>query len=225
MNDLAQATTRKNVSNKDLLHYLKTVSFESSFFDRLKVYYRPIICPFVELIGLVNEGEKVGDIGCGSGQFCLLLAKFSRPSYIFGIEISDKLIDNAKQLFKQHAEVPYHFEKFDGVHFPEQIKELDVLFLNDVLHHVPKNAQEKFVKDLVGKMKTGARLIIKDINGSSPLVYCNKVHDLLFAGEIGNELPFEKTRTWMEQNNLQIVDATKKRMYVYPHYTIVAKKQ
>jgi len=73
-------------------------------------------------------------------------------------------------------------------------------------------------------MKPGARLIIKDIDGGSPLVYCNKLHDLLFAGEKGNELPYQTTQSWIQQNNLEILEFTKKRMYVYPHYTIVAKK-
>ena len=215
---------QKELSNKDLLHYLKSLDFHGGFFDRLKVYYRPIICPFVELINLVNEGERVGDIGCGSGQFGLLLAEFAKPSYVYGIEISERLVNNAKQLFTQYAKVDYEFEEFDGVHFSEKIRSLDVVFLNDVLHHVPKASQKQFVSDLVAKMKPGARLIIKDIDGGSPLVYCNKLHDLLFAGEKGNELPYQTTQSWIQQNNLEILEFTKKRMYVYPHYTIVAKK-
>jgi 2-polyprenyl-3-methyl-5-hydroxy-6-metoxy-1,4-benzoquinol methylase len=217
-------TMDKKLTNRDLLNYLKGLNFNAGFIDRLKVYYRPMVCPFVDLIGLVKEGEKVGDIGCGSGQFCLLLAEFAKPSYIFGIEISERLVDNANELFKNYAKVNYHFEKFDGVHFSDEIKELDVVFLNDVLHHVPKNSQEQFIKDLTAKMKPGARLIVKDINGASPLVYCNKMHDLLFAGEIGNERSYKTTQLWLKENKLDIVDFTKKRMYVYPHYTIVAKK-
>jgi 2-polyprenyl-3-methyl-5-hydroxy-6-metoxy-1,4-benzoquinol methylase len=212
------------VSNKNLLSYLKSVNFNSGFVDRLKVYYRPLVCPFTDLIGLVKPGEKVGDVGCGSGQFCLLLAEFAKPSFVYGIEISDRLVSNANQLFSKHAKVAYRFEGFNGVEFPAAISDLDILFLNDVLHHVPKPAQHQFMKDLIKQMKPGARLVLKDINGSSPFVYCNKLHDLIFAGEIGNELPASKAQKWLNDEGLEIIEFTKKQMYVYPHYTIVAKK-
>lgn len=212
------------LSNKDLLAYLRKINFEGGLLDRLKVYYRPVVCPFVELIQQVRPGEKIGDIGCGSGQFCLLLGEFAKPSYIYGIEISERLVQNAHQLFQQNSKVPFDFETFDGIVFPEKIRELDLIFLNDVLHHVPKNNQHDFLKNLVAIMKPGARLIIKDINKESLLVYCNKMHDLVFAGEIGNELKFEQTRTWLEALGLKVLEHTKKRMYVYPHYTIIAKK-
>lgn len=215
----------QTLSNKQLLQYLRSLEFQGGFIDRLKVYYRPLVCPFVELINLVREGDKVGDIGCGSGQFCLLLAQFAKPSFVYGIEIDGRLVGNANQLFERQAQVPYQFEVFDGQHFPDRIAELDVIFLNDVLHHVPRPAQEQFMRDLIRKMKPGARLIVKDINGSSLLVYCNKMHDLLFAGEIGNELSMNKTTTWLQDNDLQILASHKKRMYVYPHYTIVAQKR
>ncbi|MGB3006842.1 MAG: class I SAM-dependent methyltransferase [Chitinophagaceae bacterium] len=215
---------KNTLTNKDLLKYLKRLKLKTGLIDKLKIYYRPIVCPFVELISFVKEGDRIGDIGCGSGQFCLLLAAFAKPSFIFGIEINDHLVNNAKSLFEKHSDVPYEFEKFNGKHFPEKIATLDLIFLNDVLHHVPKDFQQQFISDLVNCMKTGARLIIKDINGGSPLVYFNKIHDLVFAGEIGNELPYNKTQSWLEQNNLEIIEIKKKRMYVYPHYTIVAKK-
>jgi 2-polyprenyl-3-methyl-5-hydroxy-6-metoxy-1,4-benzoquinol methylase len=215
---------QRNITNKDLLRYLKSLDFRSGFFDRLKVYYRPLICPFSNLINLVNEGEKVGDIGCGSGQFCLLLAEFGKPSSVFGIEISNRLVTNANQLFEKYSKVPYDFEYFDGTHFPDKINQMDTLFLNDVLHHVPTPLQEQFVSNLIKKMKSGSRIIIKDIDGSSPFVYFNKLHDLIFAGERGNELPFEKTKTLLETSGVVIQQAFKKRMYVYPHYTIIAKK-
>jgi hypothetical protein len=85
--------------------------------------------------------------------------------------------------------------------------------------------QEQFISSLIAKMKPGARLIIKDINGGSPFVYFNKLHDLIFAGEIGNELSFKTTQSLLLRNNTSILQFNKKRMYVYPHYTIVAKKQ
>ncbi len=214
----------KTINNKDLLKYLKSLDFDSGFLDRLKVYYRPLVCPFSELINLIKPGEKVGDIGCGSGQFCLLLAHFANPSFIYGIEINERLINNANALFSKYAKINYGFEQFDGEHFPEMISDLDVLFLNDVLHHVPKQVQHNFINNLVKKMKHGARLIVKDINGGSLFVYFNKMHDLVFAGEIGNELSPSKVQEWLISNNLTITEFSKKQMYVYPHYTIVAAK-
>lgn len=215
----------KVLTNKDLLAYLKSLDFKGGLFDKLKVYYRPLVCPFVELISRVKEGQKVGDIGCGSGQFALLLAHFGNPSSIFGIEINDRLVKNANQLFEKYGRVQYLFKEFDGENFPDEIEDLDVIFLNDVLHHVPKNAQKDFLKNLTSKMKKGAILVLKDINGSSPFVYCNKMHDLLFAGEIGHELAAKTSQDWLIETNMTIVNSTKKRMYVYPHYTIIAEKK
>ncbi len=216
---------KEKLTNKDLLNFLRSLQFSSGFFDRLKVYYRPIICPFVELIELAEGANKIGDIGCGSGQFCLLLDHFAKPASIYGIEISDRLVNNANQLFSKYSKTQYKFEQYDGVKFPNAVSEMDLLFLNDVLHHVPPANQEQFIKDLFYKMKPGAKLIVKDINGASPLVFFNKLHDMIFAGEKGNERSIKEVTGWLDQSGAKITQSTKKTMYVYPHYTIVATKQ
>jgi 2-polyprenyl-3-methyl-5-hydroxy-6-metoxy-1,4-benzoquinol methylase len=212
------------ITNQDLLRYLKSIPFKGGFIDKLKVYYRPLVCPYVELISRLRSGESIADVGCGSGQFCLLLAKFGNPSSIYGIEISERLVANAKSLFIENSSVPAEFEIFDGHSFPGRIKEIDKIFLNDVLHHVPKASQEQFVADLLKSMKKGAQLIIKDIDGSSIFRYFNKMHDLIFAGEIGNEISLAKIKKLLVDNGAQIISSTKKQMYVYPHYTVVAQK-
>ena len=100
----------------------------------------------------------------------------------------------------------------------------DIIFLIDVLHHVPKNAQDQFLHNLIGKMSKGARLIIKDMDGGSPLVYFNRIHDLIFSGEVGKELPSDRVIANIQSERLHIVSHQKRTMYVYPHYTIVATK-
>jgi 2-polyprenyl-3-methyl-5-hydroxy-6-metoxy-1,4-benzoquinol methylase len=173
---------------------------------------------------MVKPGETVGDVGCGSGQFLLLLSEFAQPSRLFGIEINENLINNARKLFSSLSFKNYHFEQYDGSNFPKEIAAMDIIFLVDVLHHVPKKNQEKFIGDLINMMKPGARLVLKDINAASILVYFNKMHDLVFAGEIGNEMSIESAKTLLTKNGLTIIEQDKRTMYVYPHYTIVAKK-
>lgn len=212
------------LTNKSIIHYLKGVYKKTGFIDGLKIRYRSLICPFISLIQKVKPGERVGDVGCGSGQFLLLLKKFAQPGYVYGIEISKRLIDNAKDLFGGMPGNNYYFSEYDGRTFPAELGSMDVIFLIDVLHHVPRKSQESFIKVLAQTMKPGARLILKDINAANPLVYFNKLHDLIFAREIGNEMSLAKAIRLLTENGLTIVEQEKRVMYVYPHYTIVATK-
>lgn len=214
---------QKELTNKDLLHFLKSKHLNAGFLDRLKIHYRPLICPYVSLINMVRPGDKVGDVGCGSGQFFLLSA-FAKPSALYGIEISDKLIYNANNLLSDSKINEIRFDKYDGIHFPEHLQQMDIIFLIDVLHHVPKKNQKQFLINLSATMKKGARLVIKDIDAANVLVYFNKVHDIIFAGEIGNELPAENVQALLRSYGLEIAHVKKRTMYVYPHYTVVATK-
>lgn len=212
------------LNNKAIIQFLTSKFKSAGFIDSLKIKYRSLICPFISLIQTVKPGDKVADVGCGSGQFLLLLTEFAQPAHLYGIEISKKLIDNAHNLFSSFSKEKYAFEQYDGVHFPAALAEMDLLFLIDVLHHVPKNNQEAFLKDLASIMKPGAKLVLKDINAASPLVYCNKLHDAIFAGEIGNEMSMDRAKKLLEANGLTIIEQSKRTMYVYPHYTLIAQK-
>ncbi len=216
---------QKELTNSDIIRFLKTKTNGAGLINSLKIKYRSLICPFISLINMVQQGEKVGDVGCGSGQFLLLLNEFANPSYLYGIEISKTLIDNANQLFSTMPKNKYDFEEYNGSDFPPKMAEMDVIFLIDVFHHVPKQGRQKFLQDLVKIMKPGSRLILKDIDASSPLVYVNKLHDIIFAREIGNEISFSEAKSLLTENGLQIIQKVKRTIYVYPHYTIVAKKQ
>ncbi len=207
------------------MHFLEQQHFTTGPIDRLKIKYRSLICPYVNLIQKVKDGEKVGDVGCGNGQLLLLLSKFARPSYVFGIEIKERLIRNAKLLFKNSGHQDYNFEIYDGEHFPEELADMDIVFLVDVLHHVPPKKQIDFLKKLSEKIKPGGRLILKDIDGSSPYVIFNKIHDLIFSREIGHEISITKALKLLEDNGFDIVEQEKRLMYVYPHYTLVAQKR
>lgn len=215
---------KETISTKEIISYLKDNYQSTGFIDGLKIKYRCLICPFSALINEVKPGEKVGDIGCGSGQFMFLIEHFAKPSQIFGIEISPRLIENANNLFKSKGNSNYKFSTYDGTHFPEDIATMDIIFLVDVLHHVPVKFQLSFLENLILKMKKGARLVLKDIDAGNPLVFFNKCHDLIFAREIGNEISYQKAQNLIAQNGLSILHKSKRTMYVYPHYTIIAQK-
>lgn len=211
-------------TSQELIQYLKTSEGRNlKGLAHLKTVYRPVICPFDQILDLIPQGKKVFDLGCGSGSLLSLISEFSNPSQLGGIEVSQNLVDNARQLLSA-SKVPVNINFYDGLTIPDEIAEYDVVTLIDVFHHIPKPIQTSFFEQLYKKMTKGSMLIFKDIDGGSPLVYVNKLHDMLLAGEIGNEWRAEKAAAMLRKCGFECSEISYRRMLVYPHYTILAKK-
>lgn len=217
-------TIKPTPSNKELSSFLSTMSGDTGFIDSLKIQYRPFVCPFDELIEYADDVKSVYDIGCGSGQFCALIAEYTGVEKIKGIEVDDTLVANAKRINASYSKKDVKFSKFSGKNIPSDIADYDLLYMIDVYHHIPLSVRDKMLKQIYDKMKPGAKLMFKDINGSSPFVLLNKMHDLVFAKEIGHETGFKKSVQLLESLGFTILETRKRRVFVYPHYFILAQK-
>lgn len=212
------------IAKKDLVKLLKNRLPDTSFINQLKIAYRPYICPFEQLLQLVPPQTSVFDIGCGSGMFLMLMAEFCSPQKLAGIEIRQDLIDNAQKLLETYQK-PLFLSVFNGKEIPIEIAEYDCITMIDVLHHIPKNEQIHFLEQLYEKMKPEALFLFKDIDAEAlPWVYFNKLHDLIFAREIGNEWKTKEFLDIAEKIGFKKLKLTKQRNFVYPHYTILLKK-
>lgn len=210
--------------NKRLIEILKKNIPKTSFVNGIKIIYRPYICPFGELLSNIKENKSIFDIGCGSGMFLLLVTKLRKPKKLAGIEIDDKLVKNA-QFLLQETHIENIIETYDGVSIPESIIDYDYVTMIDVLHHIPKKQQFIFLEKVYGNMSKGRVLILKDINASKKIwTIFNKLHDLLLAGEIGNEISLEQAIKWLEEIGFEIISKSTKQTLVYPHYIIIARK-
>ena len=215
-----------NIKNIDLVRVLRAnrPGKELGFVEKLKVSYRPYICPFNELLETIPENAKVFDIGCGSGMFLFLVNKFRNPSQLFGIEIDERLIENAKDLFASEK-TNASFSVFDGGMIPEQMKEFNYITLIDVLHHVPLEKQQQFLVEIYNKMGNNSTLILKDINSNNPFFVWNKVHDFVFSGEVGHEPNPKKLTEQLKNIGFEIERVNYKMMFLYPHFTLICKKK
>lgn len=213
------------MKNNKYLNYLSDKTKNEPFIDRLKIKFRPLIFPMDFLLDQVNETDTIFDIGCGSGQFSLLAVHFKKVNKVYGVEIHKNLVDNATNLFNKNTKrINFSFMQYDGNKFPYQIKTCSKVFLNDVLHHIPKENQINFLKNIYISLSTDTVFILKDIDASSMFVYFNKLHDFIFAGEVGNEFKFEKIQNVLRQIGFKILKTKRENIAVYPHYTIICKK-
>lgn len=214
-------------SNDKLSAFLRSsIPKNASVLDKVKIAYRPYICPFDDLLKLIPNRASVFDIGCGSGMFLSLVSKFKNPKAIGGVEISQQLIDNARVILRNkddNTRISLH--TFNGVDIPDEVASYDYIFLIDVLHHVPKENQIKFLENLHEKMSPGSKLILKDIDGGRAILSkFNKLHDMLLSGEIGHEISSAYASKKLARIGFKISPTIKKRMFVYPHYTVVCEK-
>ncbi len=214
------------ITKNTLVQHLKAQSApDAGFIDKLKIAYRPLICPFDDLLELLPEKASVFDIGCGSGMFLSLVNQFKSPQKLGGIEISKQLIENAKAVLGENKEVEIYLDVFDGKKIPNEISSYKYIFMIDVFHHIPKQNQLDFLSQLFEKMGKDSILVLKDIEGGSIFKYWNKFHDLLLAGEIGNEISSKKLKKFISTKpNVAITGFNKRQMFLYPHFTYLIKK-
>jgi len=213
-----------HIKKSELIKTLKKHQLQKiGLIDQLKISYRPFVCPFDDLLEIIPENESVFDIGCGSGMFLSLVATYKNPKKIYGIEINDKLIENANKLF-QNLKFSSEFKKYDEKNIPDEIQNFNYIFLIDVLHHIPTKHQIAFLKNVYEKMSVGSKLIIKDIDKRNPLHYWNKIHDIIFSGEIGNEPNSLQLQQELKAIGFEIITKSYRTMLLYPHFTLICKK-
>jgi ubiquinone/menaquinone biosynthesis C-methylase UbiE len=210
-------------SSRELVRILKKNKSKGTSLDKLKIYYRPYICPFSELLTYAQEKDIILDIGCGNGQFIYLLAEIVRPQRIIGVDISDKALSQAKE-YLSIIDTPYSLLKYDGLNFPEIFKKVSLIYLTDVLHHISYLDQKEFLSQIFCKMERGSRLIIKDINASSWLVHANKLHDRILNGEKSNEISLAELLEYLRTVGFYVENFYRIRLLWYPHYIVVADK-
>jgi cyclopropane fatty-acyl-phospholipid synthase-like methyltransferase len=219
----AESAAGDPLSNRELARTLVASVRASGLPPSLRLVLRPYICPFGDLLRLVEPGDRVFDVGCGSGMFLVLTAQLRHPAQVEGIEISaERVADAARQL--DRLRVDHRVAMYDGSAIPERIAEFNKVFLIDVLHHIPKDSQRPFLARLYQAMSPGSTLVVKDISAESPLVYVNKLHDLVVSREIGHERRSADVAEWVRQLGFRVDSVARRRTLLYPHYTVVCTR-
>lgn len=116
-NDAAESYAAKPVGNPDA-------------FDRKTAVTRALIQP----------GDTVLDIGCGTGSFCLRLA--DTGAQVHGLDLSPEMIRIAREKAEAAGaqNVHFHVGPFDGSFSAFGPQSLDAVFAYSLLHLVPDRA-------------------------------------------------------------------------------------
>lgn len=213
--------TGSSINSSSLARELELPSKKMSGLAALKTHYRPFICPLDLVLSQIPEGARLYDIGCGSGALPYLALKLRSAEVAHGYDISLEAVRSAKAFDVDR-------DKFQIVHMqpqdtPPPLHGYDTVTMVDVLHHIPPNLQDDFLRKTIAQMDSGARLIIKDIEGSKVVgAFFNQLHDLLLAREWVHHRRSQDIRRVLQSMGATVSQPVLRWTLWYPHFQIVA---
>lgn len=123
----------------------------------------------------LQPGQKVADLGSGSGLFTRPIARAVGPTgLVYAIDVEEGLLRVVERTAQEQGLANIRIVRADDrdAHIPEPV---DLIFICDTLHHLPK-PQENYLKGLRKHVKPGGRVAIIDFAknwpaGHEPLRY------------------------------------------------------
>lgn len=110
----------------------------------------------------INEGMKILDIGCGTGNFSIKLAKIG--CHVTGIDVSEKMLLMARvKTIEQNLNID--FINMDAKDLKFGDNEFDVVISMAVIEFIDNIT--KAVEEMFRVVKTGGQVLIGTINGDS----------------------------------------------------------
>jgi ubiquinone/menaquinone biosynthesis C-methylase UbiE len=130
----------------------------------------------------LKPGMVVADIGAGSGLFSRPLSKAVAPSgKVYAVDIQQDLLDYIDKRDKEEniRNVQTVLGEFNDPKLPA--RNIDLAFINDVLHHIQNRAA--YLKVLGAYMKPSGRIAIIEMNKDDPNTPHKSQPELLVARE------------------------------------------
>lgn len=110
----------------------------------------------------VKKGMTVLDIGCGTGNYSIKLAKMGYK--VIGIDVSDEMLNIAKEKAKDKG-LDIGFYKKDVLNLDFEDEQFDAVFSMAALEFIPET--KKAIDNIFKVVKKGGKILIGTINRES----------------------------------------------------------
>lgn len=147
-----------NYRNEHTKNIKKISGVDSNYFSEYKIQ-------------AISQYENAGrdsiilDLGCGDGNSASYFLKYFSHKAYFGIDISPKSIEEARQLPLERCS----FQVYDGEHIPFDDRTFDIVLIACVLHHIDISFHVNLLRECQRVLKDNGRLYVFEHNPLNPL--------------------------------------------------------
>lgn len=110
---------------------------------------------------LIQPGNSVLDVGCGTGEVALLAKARAKAGRIYGIDPAPEMIAVARsKAARKKLEVDFRVGVIESLPFPDA--SLNVVTSSLMMHHLPDDLKRRGLAEVYRVLKPGGRLLIAD---------------------------------------------------------------
>jgi ubiquinone/menaquinone biosynthesis C-methylase UbiE len=112
----------------------------------------------------VKPGDRVLDVGCGTGSLTLTAQSYAGPGgKVYGIDAAPEMIEVAKKKASRSGlEVVFDVGLIEKLAFPDAT--FDIVISRLVIHHLPDDLKRRGFTEILRVLKPGGHLVIADFN-------------------------------------------------------------
>ncbi|MGB0922150.1 MAG: class I SAM-dependent methyltransferase [Alphaproteobacteria bacterium] len=133
-----------------------------------------------------QAGERILDIGCGTGSLLSLVRQNQPHAQLFGIDPDPEIIARAKEKLDAQSDIELINDMGDALGQYFESESLDAVVVTLVLHQVPVAGKEAIIKAVFEALKPGGQLIIGDyaVQPNWLMKQCFKIIQLLDGDDL-----------------------------------------
>jgi ubiquinone/menaquinone biosynthesis C-methylase UbiE len=110
----------------------------------------------------IAPGERVLDVGCGTGTLAILAAQAARGVSVSGLDADPAILARAREKAAA-ADVRAGFDEAMSDALPYPDANFDLVLSTLFFHHLPDNSKRRTAAELVRVLKPGGRFVVGDL--------------------------------------------------------------
>jgi ubiquinone/menaquinone biosynthesis C-methylase UbiE len=149
----------------------RTIRYWTRFYDvfswLISLGQVPAIRRTALQVAQVAPGDKVLDVGCGTGSLAIAAkGKAGLDGEVHGIDAAPEMIEVARRkAAKKGVDVGFQVGLIEEIPFPDG--HFDIALNTFVLHHLPHDLKRKGFAEIRRVLKPGGRFLVADLAGRS----------------------------------------------------------